>query len=153
LVVGWTLIGCGLVASARRPESRSGDLMAAAGFMWFFGNFASAGVGVVAWAGAHTLYLHRGPLFHLLLAYPSGRPSSWLIRGAVTVGYAAAIVTPVWRNEVATIVLAAFLLGVSAQAYLRGVGRARRARLPALWGAAGLSIVLAGGAAARLAVP
>ena len=76
LAVGWSLIGCGLVASRRRPESRTGPLMAATGFTWFLGNFASVGVAAVAWAAAHLVYLHRGPLVQLVLAYPSGRPGS-----------------------------------------------------------------------------
>jgi hypothetical protein len=49
LAVGWCLIGCGFVASARRPESRSGVLMMATGFTWFLGNFAGVGAAVVAW--------------------------------------------------------------------------------------------------------
>jgi hypothetical protein len=73
LAVGWCLIGCGFIASARRPESRSGVLMSATGFTWFLGNFAGVGVSVVAWVAAHALYLHRGPLFQLLLTYPDGR--------------------------------------------------------------------------------
>jgi hypothetical protein len=44
LVTGWTLIACGLVAWSRRPDSRSGVLMAAASFSWFLGNFATTGV-------------------------------------------------------------------------------------------------------------
>src|SRR5512132_533804 len=86
LAVGWTLIGCGLVASSRRPESRTGALMAATGLTWFAGNFAQVGVAAVAWVAAHLLYLHRGPLVQLVLAYPSGRPSSRLVRGAVALG-------------------------------------------------------------------
>jgi hypothetical protein len=35
LAVGWSLIGCGLVAWKQRPESRTGPLMAATGFTWF----------------------------------------------------------------------------------------------------------------------
>jgi peptidoglycan/LPS O-acetylase OafA/YrhL len=62
LTVGWTFIGCGLVASRRRPESHTGPLMAATGLTWFLGNFASVGVAAVAWAAAHLVYLHRGPL-------------------------------------------------------------------------------------------
>lgn len=50
LAVGWCLIGCGFVASVRRPESRSSVLMSATGFAWFLGNFAGVGVSVVAWA-------------------------------------------------------------------------------------------------------
>jgi signal transduction histidine kinase len=153
LVTGWTLIACGLVAWSRRPDSRSGALMAAAGFSWFLGNLATTGVAPVDWIGAHALYIYRGPLIHLLVTYPSGRLSSRLDRAAVTIGYAAAFVTPVWRSELATIVLAALLVAVCARSYLRAIGPWRRARLSALRAAAGLGLVLAGGAAARFAVP
>jgi signal transduction histidine kinase len=153
LTVGWTFIGCGLVASRRRPGSHTGPLMAATGFTWFLGNFASVGVAAVAWAAAHLVYLHRGPLVQLVLAYPSGRPGSRLVRGAVAVGYAAAVITPIWRSEAATILLAGLLLAVCAREYVRAVGGARRARLIALQAAAGLSLVLAGTAAARLLLP
>ena len=152
LAVGWTFIGCGLIGWGRRPESRTGPLMAATGFTWFVGNFAQVGVAAVAWAAAHLVYLYRGPLVQLVLAYPSGRPGSRLVRGAVAVGYAAAVTT-IWGSEAATIVLAGLLLGVCAREYVRAVGRARRARLIALQAAAGLSLVLAGIAAARLRLP
>lgn len=153
LVTGWTLIACGLVASSRRPESRTGALMTATGFAWFFGNFANAGVAPVDWLGAHALYVYRGPLVHLLVTYPSGRLVSRLDRVAVAVGYAAAAVTPVWRSEIATIVLAALLVAVCVRLYVRAVGPWRRGRLSAVQAAVGLGVVLAGGAAARLAVP
>ena len=143
LAVGWCLIGCGFIASARRPESRSGVLMSATGFTWFLGNFAGVGVGVVAWAAAHALYLHRGPLFQLLLTYPSGRRPSRVTGAAIAVFYAAAIITPVWQSEAATILLAALLVGVCGYEYARMVGPARRMRLIALQAAAGLSLVLA----------
>jgi signal transduction histidine kinase len=152
LAVGWSLIGCGLVASRRRPESRTGPLMAATGFTWFLG-ISNVGMAALAWVTAHLMYLHRGPLVQLVLAYPSGRPGSRLVRGAVAVGYAAAVITPVWQSEVATILLAGLLLAVCAREYVRAVGGARRARLIALQAAAGLSLVLAGTAAARLLLP
>jgi signal transduction histidine kinase len=153
LVVGWTLIGCGLIAWSRRAESRAGPLLAATGFTWFVGNFAQVGVVAVAWVAAHLVYLHRGPLLQVVLTYPSGRPGSRLVRGAVAVGYAAAVITPIWRSEAATILLAGLLLGVCAREYGRAVGGARRARLVALQAAAGLSLALAGTAAARLLLP
>src|SRR4051812_40691401 len=53
LVTGWTLIGCGLVASTRRPESRVGGLMTATGFTWFLGNFTGVSVGPVAWVATY----------------------------------------------------------------------------------------------------
>jgi signal transduction histidine kinase len=150
LAVGWTLIGCGLVASRRQSESRTGPLMAATGFTWFLWNFANVGVAAVAWAATHLVYLYRGPLVQLVLAYPSGRPGSRHVRGAIAVGYAAAVIMPIWRSEAATILLAGLLLAVCAREYVRAVGGARRARLIALQAAAGLSLVLAGTAAARL---
>jgi signal transduction histidine kinase len=153
LVTGWTLIGCGLFAWSRRPHSRSGVLMAATGFSWFLGNFATLGVAIVDWVGAHALFVYRGPLVHLLVTYPSGRLSSRLERVVVAGGYAAALVTPVWRSEIATIVLAVLLVAVCAGSYLRAVGLARRARLLALQTGVVFGLVLAGGAAARLAVP
>ena len=153
LAVGWTLIGCGLVASRRRPESHTGPLMVATGITWFFGNFANVGVAAVAWAATHLVYLYRGPLVQLVLAYPSGRPGSRLVRGAVALGYAAAVITPIWQSAGATIVLAGLLVAVCAREYVRAVGGARRARLIALQAAAGLSLVLAGTAAARLLLP
>ena len=142
LVTGWTLIACGLVAWSRRGDSRSGPLLAATGFSWFFGNLTTS-----------ALYLYRGPLVHLLVTYPSGRASSRREIAAVAVGYAAAVVTPVWRSEVVTIVLVILLVAVCNRSYSRAVGPARRARLVALWAAGGLGLALAGGAAARLAVP
>jgi signal transduction histidine kinase len=153
LTVGWTLIGCGLVASRRRPESLSGPLMAATGLTWFLGNFADVGVAALAWAATHLVYLHRGPLVQLVLAYPSGRPGSRQVRGAVAVGYVVAVITPIWHSAGATILLAGLLLAVCAREHVRAVGGARRARLIALQAAAGLSLVLAGTAGARLLLP
>jgi signal transduction histidine kinase len=142
LVTGWTLIACGLVAWSRRGDSPSGPLLAATGFSWFLGNFT-----------ASALYLYRGPLIHVLVTYPRGRLSSRREIAAVAVGYAAAVVPPVWRSEIMTIVLAVLLVAVCARSYLKAVGPARRARLVALSAAGGLGLALGGGAAARLAVP
>jgi hypothetical protein len=152
LAVGWCLIGCGFIASARRPESRSGVLMSATGFTWFLGNFAGVGVSVVAWAAAHALYLHRGPLFQLLLTYPGDRRPSRVTGAAIAVFYAAAVITPVWQSEAATILLAASLPGVCGYEYARMVGPARRMRLIALQAAAGLGFVLAASAVADLVI-
>src|SRR5262245_16686600 len=63
LVVGLTFIGCGLLAWERRGAGSTGVLLAATGATWFLGNF-----------GDGALYLHRGPLVQLLLAYVGWRP-------------------------------------------------------------------------------
>ncbi len=152
LVTGWSLIACGLVGWSRRPESRSGALMAATGFAWFAGNFATADLGPLDWLAAHALYLYRGPLFHLVLSYPRGRLAGRIERAAVAVGYVAAIVTPAWRSGTTTIVLASLLVGVAGRSYLRAAGRERRERLAALQATAFLGAVLAADALVRLAV-
>jgi signal transduction histidine kinase len=153
LATGWTVIGCGLVAWSRRPGSRSGAVMTATGFAWFAGNFATSSVGVVAWLSAHALYLHRGPLVQLVLTYPRGVPVGRLQRAVVAVGYVVAAVTPVWRSEQATLLLAGLLVLVAARGYLDAVGRERRGRLYAVQATFLLAAVIAGTAAVRLGFP
>ena len=153
LLAGWSLIACGLVASSRRPESRSGALMAATGFAWFAGNFSSSEIGWIAWLSAHALFLYRGPLVHLVLTYPRGRCTSKLETGAVGLGYAFAVITPVWSSLPVTIALSGALVAVSTRDYLRAAGPERRERLAAWQATAFTALVLAGSAAARLADP
>jgi signal transduction histidine kinase len=152
LAVGWTLIACGLLAWSRRPESRSGPLLAVTGFIWFAGNFTTTGLAAVDWLSAHAIYLYRGPLVHLVLTYPRGRSRGRVDYAAVALAYAAAVVTPVWQSEAATIVLAAVFLAIATRAYLVAVGRERRLRLAAWQATAGLALAF-GIAAVHLAVP
>ncbi|HEX5950516.1 MAG TPA: hypothetical protein VFZ96_05905, partial [Actinomycetota bacterium] len=151
LVTGWVLIACGLGIRLREPRNLTGALLAATGFTWFLGNFAAAG-GVVGWIGAQSIYLHRGPLFHSILAYPSGRTSSRLARGAIVGSYAVAILPAIWDSEPAAVVLALLLLVVTATGYVRSIGPERRARLVAVEASVGLGAVIAAGAVARLVV-
>ena len=143
LATGWTLIACGLVAWALRPESRSGPLLAATGFAWFAANLV----------GDQALYLHRGPLIHLSLSYPYGRLGRPLDRSVVAIGYGAALVPAVWSSEIATFALSALFVAVAGHGYIRALGRERRTRLAALGATAFVSAVLVGTAAARLASP
>ena len=78
LAVGWTLIGCGLLGWARRPQGRVGPLLALTGFAWFLGTLAESGIGFVASLGTALLFVHRGPLCHAIIGYPNGRPSGRL---------------------------------------------------------------------------
>jgi signal transduction histidine kinase len=142
LITGWALIACGLAGCSARPGSRSGVLMAATGFAWFAGNFSAAAI-----------YLHRGPLVHLVLSYPGATLAPRLARVAVVVGYGAAVVPAVWRSEVVTIALSALLVAVGAAVHFRAVGRERRASGYALRATGLLAVVLAGIAGIRLAVP
>src|SRR5215470_17026403 len=62
LVVGWTLLGCGLVVWSRRPQSRVGLLLTLACFGWFLGTLAGSATDPVAAVGVALLTIHRGPL-------------------------------------------------------------------------------------------
>jgi signal transduction histidine kinase len=143
LATGWTLIACGLVGWARRPESRSGPLLAATGFAWFAANLL----------GDQALYLYRGPLIHLTLSYPYGRLGSRLDRLAVAVAYGAALVPTLWSSDIGTFVLCALFVLAAGHGYARALGHERRTRRAAFGATAFISAVLAGSAAARLAVP
>ena len=150
LITGWTMVGCGLVAWCRRPERRVGFLLTATGLAWFVGNFDSSQVAVLAWVAANGLYLHRGPLVHVIVTYPAGAARSRLERVAVVAGYAAAVVERVWADERVAIVLGVALIVVAALRHARSVASERRARLLALWVAVAVGSVIAGGAAVRL---
>jgi signal transduction histidine kinase len=140
LAVGFVLIGLGLVAWQRRGSSAVGPLMAASGFAWFLGGFAT-------WA----LYLHRGPLVHLVVSYPSGRPRSRLQWVVVAAGYACAVVSPLARNDAAAILLALAVCATALRRFLVARGPERRARAAALGAAVMVAVALSLHAAAGLA--
>jgi signal transduction histidine kinase len=137
--VGLAFIGLGLVAWQRRPSSRSGLLMAATGFAWFAGSFAGA-----------ALFVHRGPLVHLLVGYPRGRLRSRLERVTVAAAYVDATVYSLARQDLVTIALAVAVAAVALVGYLRAGGAERRARAAALVAASAVALVLGLGAVGRV---
>jgi signal transduction histidine kinase len=139
-VVGLVLVTCGVVAWARRGESRVGPLMVVSGYTWFAGNL---------WA--QLLYLHRGPLVHLHISYPTGRLRRRLAQVTVAAAYVDALVLTVAENDVLTLVLAALVVAAAVDGFLRTSGTARRAGIPALAAALAYAGVLAFGAIQRLA--
>ena len=150
LAVGWALIGCGLTGWSRRPQSRVGPLLALAGFAWFAGTLAGSPSGAVAAFGAALLFVHRGPLCHAIIGYPSGRPAGRPGVVAVAACYVCAAVVPLARNDVVTIGVAVLVLAVTVWGYARAAGPSRLARAPAVAAAAVLAIPLAGGSVLRL---
>src|SRR5215472_13648913 len=137
---GFALLFLGLVAWSRRPASRAGAIMAAAGFAWFLG---------ALWAPA--LLCYRGPIAQLLISYPGGRLSSRLQRAGAGAGYAYAAVPVVAGNDYATVVFALGLVMLSAHRYVVATGPERRARLASLMAAVAFGLVLLAGAITRLA--
>jgi signal transduction histidine kinase len=72
---GWALVACGVAAWVRRPSSRFGMLLVAAGAAWFLRELNNAGVGspVLFTIGLLTYAVSPALLAHAALAYPSGR--------------------------------------------------------------------------------
>jgi hypothetical protein len=140
LAVGSILVVCGGIAWDRRPESRVGALMALSGFTWFLGTLLPA-----------ALYLHRGPLVHLHLSYPTGRAPGRLAAAVVTAAYVDALVEPLASNDVLTLALSVAVALTAIQVFARTSGPARKAGGPALAAALAFAGVLALGAIDRLA--
>ncbi|HEU4396790.1 MAG TPA: hypothetical protein VFU54_02985, partial [Actinomycetota bacterium] len=137
--VGLAFIGLGVVAWERRPSSRSGLLMAATGFAWFAGSFADA-----------ALFLHRGPLVHLLVGYPRGRLRSRLEQVVVAAAYVDATVYPLARHDGVTIALSLLVVVTALVGYLGASGPERRARAAALVAASAVALALGLGAIGRV---
>src|SRR5215470_17424333 len=150
LAVGWTLIACGLLAWSRRPQSRVGLLLALTGFAWFLGTLEGSRIGGVAALGTALLFLHRGPLCHAIIGYPSGRSSGRLGMTVVVLCYVYATVVSLARNNVVTIVVAVLVLAATVWGHVLAAGPDRRARVTAVAAAAALAVPLAGGSVARL---
>ena len=73
-VIGGLWVGTGLLAWLRRPDNRTGMLMAMAGFAWLLGTLAELWAAPAAVVVGYLI----APLYivctaHLVLAYPSGR--------------------------------------------------------------------------------
>ena len=124
LAVGWSFIGGGLAAWAARPSSATGRLLAVVGIAWFAGSI---------WPSLE--FLHRGPLFHLLAAYPTGRLTvrgagvgGWLRAIAVVAVYATSV-TRLSGDQLVVAAVAAGFLALGAAGLLRTRGARRRARL------------------------
>jgi signal transduction histidine kinase len=141
LLIGWVLVGCGLVGWERRPRSLVGPLLVATGGLWFVGDVSAAAV-----------YAYRGPLLHLTLTYPGGRSRGRAQALAVGAAYVAGAVAWVWRSERLTIVLSLAFVAAAAGHRRGTVGRERRERTYALRATASVAGLLAATAGFRLAV-
>jgi signal transduction histidine kinase len=145
LAVGWSFIGGGLAAWAGRPSSAAGRLLAVVGVAWFAGSI---------WPALE--FLHRGPLFHLLATYPTGRLSvrgasagGWL-RVVAVMGVYSASVTRLGGDPLIVAAVAAGFLALGAAGVLRTRGAMRRARLTSSAAAIAVGLALLAPWIARL---
>ena len=83
VTAGVSFIASGLFALWRRPENRTGYLLAAVGYLWFFGALNESNNDWLFTAGAALGSLVFGAFIHLLLAFPGGRLTGrrdlWLV--------------------------------------------------------------------------
>jgi signal transduction histidine kinase len=77
----------GIAAALRRPASRMGPLMVAAGFVWLLAELAGSRVPALTAVGLIVASLVLAMVFHLLLAFPSGRLRGRASVATVAVGY------------------------------------------------------------------
>ncbi|MDX6536213.1 MAG: hypothetical protein QOD37_554 [Gaiellales bacterium] len=140
LGVGFALVLAGALAWVRRPTSRAGLWMWAGGVAWFAGTF-----------GWPLVFLHRGPLVHLHLSYPSGRLPTRVTRVVAGLAYLDAIVVPLAGDDRLTIALSALVALTAARVFLGSAGPARKAASPALLTALLFAGVLSLGAVLRVA--
>ena len=151
LVAGWVLIGSGLIAWSRRPGSRVGPLVVISGFAWFLGTLAGSDIGLLAIVGALTITIHRAPLVHAIVGYPTGIVVGRLSVALVFAAYLYAVVVPLTRNDVLTILFATALMASTIWTYYRSTGPQRQARRIAVAAAAVLALPLLTGSIGRLA--
>jgi signal transduction histidine kinase len=150
LAVGWTLTGSGLIAWSRRPGSRVGPLIVISGFAWFLGTLAGSDIGLLAIVGALALTIHRAPLVHAIVGYPTGRVLGRMSVALVIAAYAYAVVVPLTRDDVATILIATTLVALTIWTYHRSTGPQRQARRIAAAAAGVLAVPLLAGSVGRL---
>lgn len=138
--VGTLLLALGAAAAVRRPDSRIGVGLGAAGLAWFLGTL-----------GWPFVTLHRGVFVVALLAYPIALlPRSWLARAAAVAALVVWAVPPLARSDRLTIAAAA--VGVTAVLVVvrEGMSVPRRVAMPALLAAIAFAGVLSTESALRL---
>ena len=150
LAAGWVLTGSGLIAWSRRPRSRVGPLMVLSGYAWFLGTLAGSDLGLLATMGGVFLMIHRAPLMHAIIGYPSGRVSGGMNVTLVIAMYAYAAVAPLAQEDAVTIVITATLVATATWAYHRSAGPQRQARRVAVAAAGVLAMPLLAGSIGRL---
>ena len=73
VTVALSFVASGLIALWRRPANRTGLLLAAVGYLWFFGALTETGSDWLFTVGVALGSSAFGAFVHLLLAFPSGR--------------------------------------------------------------------------------
>ena len=140
LATGAILVAAGALAAARPRGRATGFLLAATGAAWLLGSAFGA-----------LVFLHRGPLVHLLLAFPRARIAGRDRRAVVAAGYVTGALEPLGASELVTAVLCAAVVGAAGARWARSGGIERRAAASALAAAVLVCGALGAGVLARAA--
>ncbi|WUJ70361.1 hypothetical protein OG809_35345 [Kribbella soli] len=139
LMVGLVFLATAMLV--RRTSIGTALLLGAVAVTWFAGN--------LTWIA---LFWHRGPLFHLLLAYPGWRARGRTGQVLIGIAYVAAVLPFVWASESATIALSVVLIGGVVLQHRTATGPARGFR-PAALAAGAVGTLLVAGAVLQSVVP
>jgi hypothetical protein len=91
LLVGASLLGCGLASWRARPENRLGLIMVFTAFAWFAAQLIAATAPWLNTIGLAVQSVWIIGLVYLLLAFPSGQLQARLDRALVIIGLVAAV--------------------------------------------------------------
>ena len=138
LATGAILLGSGALAAVRPRGRATAFLLAATGAAWLLGSAFEA-----------LVFLHRGPLVHLLLAYPRGRVAGRGRRSVLAAAYVTGAFEPLGASDLLTAVLCAAVLGIAGKRWAQSGGIERRTAAFALAAAALVCGALGTGALAR----
>lgn len=140
LVIADVVVGGILVAAPLgRWRTSSGALLAASGGAWWVADLAPA-----------MTFLHRGVLIQLVLSHPGGRLRGTAVQVTVVAGYLYASLFPIARNDVASLIMAAAVVGVAVHRHLGTSGPRRRSTAFALAAALCLGGALVVGPISRI---
>jgi DNA-binding CsgD family transcriptional regulator len=142
LAIGWSFVGAGLVAWARRPENRTGLLMTFTGIAWFGRDFDSLGFSPATRLSELAQNVFLALLAHQIIVFPDGAATSrrqrTLLAAIYTLavpGYAVSEIGPAFNDVLSTagIVLAAAAIALLVERWRSATAPRRRAIEPLLW--------------------
>ena len=92
LTAGLSFVVSGLIALWRRPENRTGYLLAAVGYLWFLAALSESNNDWIFTLGVAVNSLALGAFVHVLLAFPRGRLPARIDAWLVAATYAVVLV-------------------------------------------------------------